>query len=439
MRFNVDTTILGAAFCCIFASSCQLAFADENNVQQTSQRPNVLLLFADDLGYEALGCYGGKDFQTPNLDKLAEQSMRFTRAYTSPVCTPSRMSLYTGTYVSRHGYYNVLPVHQGTRKAVDFQKRHLTYAQLLRKHGYRTSVTGKWQLATLEYHPDHCRDAGFDSWCVWQIWRSGAKTTRYWHPCFNHDGQIRNDIDARFGPDVLAEYVIEQMETAVAEKQPFYIHHNMLLPHWPIVETPAERESGQKASLAGMIQYMDRLCGKIVDAVDRLGIAENTIVIFMGDNGTDSKKPRHTRQGLVHGGKTSLNDAGTHIPMIVRYPSHVAPGSLANDLVDITDWFPTICQLTGVSIAEHQRRIDGQSFVDVLFGQAPGRRQWVLGGYQQKLTIFDGQWRISSNLSSVIDAHNLPTEQRLEQIPAAAAEQVKGLQKTLASMKRSAD
>jgi arylsulfatase A len=186
-----------------------------------SQPPNILLLLADDLGYETLGCYGGKDFQTPNLDRLAIEGMKFNRAYTSPVCTPSRMSLYTGTYVSRHGYYNVLPVHRGTRKAVDFRNRCTTFPQLLRKAGYRTLVTGKWQLATIEFHPEHCRDAGFNSWCIWQIWRQGAKTTRYWNPCFNHDGQVRDDIADRFGPDVLADYVIDEMQTAVAAKRPF--------------------------------------------------------------------------------------------------------------------------------------------------------------------------------------------------------------------------
>jgi arylsulfatase A len=138
---------------------------------ETIDHPNILLIVADDLGCEALGCYGGLDFSTPHLDRLASEGMRFSLAYTSPVCTPSRMTFYTGTYVTRHKYYDVLPVHLGTKKAVDFRNRWTTFAQLLREAGYATSVTGKWQLAALEFHPEHCRDAGFDSWCVWQIWR----------------------------------------------------------------------------------------------------------------------------------------------------------------------------------------------------------------------------------------------------------------------------
>ncbi|TWU06163.1 sulfatase-like hydrolase/transferase [Stieleria varia] len=379
-------------------------------------RPNVLLLFADDLGYETLGCYGGQDFRTPNLDRLASQGMRFNRAYTSPVCTPSRMSLYTGTYVSRHGYYNVLPVHLGTKKAVDFRNRCTTYPQLLRKAGYLTSVTGKWQLATLEFHPEHCRDAGFDSWCVWQIWRQGAKTTRYWNPCFNHDGRVRDDIAKRFGPDVLAEYVIEQMRTAVQSKQPFYIHHNMLLPHWPIIDTPDDRASGKQASLGGMIQYMDQLCGRILDEVDRLGIAENTVVIFMGDNGTDLKTPRTTNDGTVKGGKTDFNDAGTHIPMIVRQPGKIASGVVVDDLIDIVDWFPTLCELTGVEIPTGVP-CDGVSFAGRLLGGQPTTRPWVVGGYRDDISLFDGQWRLNARSGRVIDARGLPAETIIETIP----------------------
>ncbi|WP_206028549.1 FAD-dependent oxidoreductase [Thalassoroseus pseudoceratinae] len=393
----------------------------------SSDAPNILLLFADDFGYEALGCYGGKDFQTPNLDRLATQGMRFTRAYTSPVCTPSRMSLYTGNYVSHHGYFNVLPVHQGTKKAVDFRSKWATYPQLLRDAGYRTSVTGKWQLAALEYHPEHCRDAGFDSWCVWQIWRDGSKTTRYWNPCFNHDGQIRDDISQRFGPDVLADYVIEQMRTAAEAKRPFYIHHNMLLPHWPIIETPDDKIAAKSASLAGMIAYMDGICGRILDEVDRLGISENTVVIFMGDNGTDSKSPRSTTDGSVKGGKFDLNDAGTHIPLIVRHPGTIEAGQTADELIDMTDLFPTICEIAGVEIP-HDLQLDGVSFQSRLQGGKPSSRPWVTGGIRGHVSVFDGSWRVGSNTKQIIDARQLPRENIVKDVPSEFVSTIERLQ-----------
>ncbi|WP_231602496.1 FAD-dependent oxidoreductase [Neorhodopirellula pilleata] len=395
--------------------------------------PNILLLFADDLGYETLGCYGGQDYATPNLDRLAEQGMRFSRAYTSPVCTPSRMSLYTGVYASRHGYDRVLPVHQGTKKAVDFRGRWTTYPRLLRQAGYQTSVTGKWQLAALEYHPLHCRDAGFDSWCVWQIWRQGSKTTRYWNPCFNQDGVIRDDIADRFGPDVLADYVIDQMRAAVDAKQPFYIHHNMLLPHWPIIQTPHDKASNQAASLGSMIGYMDQLCGRILAEVDRLGIAENTLVIFMGDNGTDEKAPRQTDAGLVRGGKSDLNDAGTHIPMIVRQTGKIRAGVVVDDLIDIVDWYPTICELAGVELPV-TNSLDGVSFARRLHGGERSERSWVSGGIGGDISLFDGEWRVRARSDRVTDARRLPSEAIAETIAEEDADRVGRLRATARSL-----
>ncbi|TWT64175.1 sulfatase-like hydrolase/transferase [Rubinisphaera italica] len=382
-----------------------------SNSKAGEDRPNILFIFADDLGYEMLGCYGGQTVKTPYLDQLASEGMKFSRCYTSPVCTPSRMSVYTGKYAIHHGYYNVLPVHLGTKKAVNFSERP-TYAQQLRKAGYETSVTGKWQLATLEFHPDHCRSAGFDSWCLWQIWREGAKTTRYWNPCLNHDGNIRNDISDRFGPDVLADYVIDQMKAAVENDRPFCIHHNMMLPHWPISQTPNEKTKGQPASLEAMVVYLDQLVGRLTKAVDDLGIAENTYVIFIGDNGTDSKIPRRTNSGLVRGGKTNLNDAGMHVPMLVRKPGKIPEGTVCDQLIDTADLFPTFCELANVETSE--LNLDGVSFADVLDGEGTSSRSWVTGGYGNDFVVFDGQFRLHRKTGKLIDCRRLPEESPAE-------------------------
>jgi len=397
--------------------------------------PNILLLFADDLGYEALGSYGGLDFKTPRLDSFARESVRFSRAYTSAVCTPSRMSYYTGRYTVNHGYWGVLPVHRGTRQAVDFQSLP-TVAQALRRAGYATSVTGKWQLATLEFHPDHIDSAGFESWCVWQIWRHGAKTTRYWNPCFNHDGKVREDIADRFGPDVLADYVIDRMKRAVAEKRPFYIHHNMLLPHWPILETPNEKQSGQSASLGNMITYMDGLVGRILAAVDDLGIADNTWVIFMGDNGTDSKQPRRTHAGDVRLGKHHLSEAGTHIPLLVRGPGKTKPGSVVTDLVDIADFFPTLCELAGAETPD-DARLDGISFAPRLLGKTEEpHRRFVTAGLSKDYFVFDGNWRLHAKNNALYDCRELPSEKKVTMESPDSARARQRLQPILNSIKR---
>ena len=384
-------TLKTAALACVLAS-----FSTE---AEELRKPNFLLLFADDLGFEGLGSYGGTDFKTPNLDALAKKSLRFERCYTSPVCTPSRMSLYTGTYVTKHGYDYVIPVHMGTKESVDFKNKWVSYAQIFREAGYATSVTGKWQLATLEYHPEHIREAGFDSWCVWQIWKDGKKTTRYWNPTFNQDGKVLDDIAERYGPDVIAEYVERKMEEAVKADKPFFIHHNELLPHTPLLQTPDDKAASRKASLPNMVNYMDKIVGRLVKKVDELGIAENTYIIFMGDNGTEAGAygDRTLADGtVIRGGKFDLTEAGTHIPLLVSRPGKVAPG-ITPDLVDMADWLPTFCELAGVALPENDQ-FDGTSFASRIVSGEEFFRGWVSGGIGGQVSVFDGKERVTSKV-----------------------------------------
>ena len=418
-----DSSRLAVWACAIFATV--FSFRTTDCLSAPPARPNIVLIMADDLGYEALNCYGGLDFETPNLNRMAQQGLRFSRAYTSPVCTPSRVSLHTGLYVNRHGHVNVLPVHLGTDKAVDFRK-FPTFAQRIRANDYRTSVTGKWQLATLEKHPDHIRDAGFDSWCVWQIWKKGEKTDRHWNPTFNQDGAIREDIADRFGPDVLCDYVIAQMHAAKAAGKPFLIVHNELLPHWPVVETPDDRRLKREPSLAHFIHYMDKLVGRLLDEVEALGIRDNTYVFFMGDNGTwepDFRNPkagqpgegphtRHTTAGKVNGGKNQLNDGGSHVPLLVWGPPSVPAGAVCDDLVDIVDLFPTFCELTGTELPASVA-IDGRSLIAQVHGKPGIRRAWVHHALASNLggeNLFDGRFRLFRHGGKMIDARALPSE-----------------------------
>ncbi len=387
--------------------------------------PNILLIFADDIGYEALNCYGGLDFKTPRLNKMAEEGLRFERAYTSPICTPSRVSLHTGLYTNRHGHVNVLPVHKGTDQKLDFEKMP-TFAQQLRANGYLTSVTGKWQLATLEKHPEHVRNAGFDSWCIWQIWKDGQKTDRHWNPTLNQNGKVRDDIAERFGPDVLVDYVIDQMRAAKTAGQPFLIVHNEMLPHWPVVATPDDRRLNRKPELANFIHYMDQLVGRLLDEVENLGIRDNTYVIFMGDNGTwepdfinpkaeqdgEKEHTRHTTAGKVNGGKDQLNDGGSHVPLLVWGPPTLPAGTACKDLVDVVDLFPTFCELSNTKI-DSSINIDGRSIVPQLNGRPGIQRHWVHHGLKEVRggeNLFDGNFRLFRKSRKLIDARKLPFE-----------------------------
>lgn len=380
---------------------------------------NILLIVADDLGYEKLGAYGGVDTQTPQLDRMASEGVLFTRAYASAVCTPSRMSLYTGSYVTRHQYFRVIPVHKGRDDSVNFDQW-TSLATYFQRAGYQTTVTGKWQLAGLEFHPEHPRSAGFDSWCIWQIWREGAKTTRYWNATYNQDGQVLEDIDDDFGSDVLTRYVIDRMRTAKAANTPFLIQHNMVLPHVPIVDTPQTKTEGKKASLDSLIAYMDGEVNELVKALEDLDLLSSTLVVFVGDNGTQSNTPRRTDDGVVRGGKKDLNDAGTHVPLIFYAPGHLKGGTRLDGLVDITDLYPTLLDLAGLEMEPAPKiTVDGISFHDALLGNAPFPRQYVTAGFANDFFVFDGQWRLHHRKTRLVDCRNLPEEKIVD--PASAS------------------
>ena len=183
-------------------------------------------------------------------------------------------------------------------------------------------------------------------------------------------------LKKRFGPDVLADYVIEKMTEATKVKKPFFIVHNELLPHWPLVQTPQDRALNREATMGNMIEYMDTLVGRILKSVNELGIKDNTYVFFMGDNGLqvsyrnsslyknprygqpgENKHTRHTLKGNVDGAKAELNDAGSHVPFIVWGPKSIPAGGLNEELVDVVDLFETFCELTAT---KHRVETDGR-------------------------------------------------------------------------------
>ena len=232
---------------------------------------------------------------------------------------------------------------------------------------------------------------------------------------------------------MLAEFVIAQMRDATEADEPFLIVHNEMLPHWPVVQTPADRAASppRPASLGHMIGYMDTLAGRLLDAVEDLGIRKNTYVFFMADNGThepDLANPRagepgqqahtrHTTAGDVNGGKFSVSDGGTHVPFLVWGPVSVPRGRVCDDLVDVVDLMPTLCELGGVTPPENG---DGHSLVAQLHGRPGPSHAYPYGAVGKEAAVFDGQWRLKRS-GTLLDARFLPDEPVAdESIPAAA-------------------
>lgn len=366
-----------------------------------SDRPNIVLILADDLGIEGLGCYGGRSYSTPRLDALAARGVRFQHCYSTPLCTPSRVQLMTGRYGFRTGWNTFISRVPEEKQFVD-PSENVTFANLLRDAGYATGVAGKWQLCQFEEHPNHAGDLGFDEYCLW-AWKyerePGEKLTRrYWQPTILQDGSLRGDTSERFGPDVYHAYLLDFMRRH--REGPFLAYYSLNLPHWPWVRTPDSEWSWYSDWMATdadhfaeMIEYMDELIGKLLDEIDALGLANDTLVLFTSDNGTPSDFQSLVGDQLVPGGKGELSDNGCHVPLLARWAGRTQSGRVTDDLVDLSDFLPTLAQAAGVSLPE-RTLIDGRSFLPALLGVDGPRRRWAYSEFEDQHWIRDQRWKL---------------------------------------------
>ena len=247
-------------------------------------------------------------------------------------------------------------------------------------------------------------------------------------PTFNRDGKVMEGLKKRFGPDVLADYVIEKMTEATKVKNLFIVH-NELLPHWPLVQTPQDQALNREATMGNMIEYMDTLVGRILKSVNELGIKDNTYVFFMGDNGLqvsyrngslyknprygqpgENKHTRHTLKGNVDGAKADLNDAGSHVPFIVWGPKSIPAGGVNEELVDVVDLFETFCELTAT---KHRVETDGRSIVNQIHGKEGPVRRWVHQGLPRVNRSSTVSGAISSRAKN-LSMRKLPKERELK-------------------------
>ncbi len=341
---------------------------------EAERQPNIILIMADDMGYECIGANGGATFQTPELDKLAETGVRFEHCYSQPLCTPSRVKIMTGIY--------------NVRNYVEFgtlDREQTTFANLLKKKGYATCIAGKWQLGREMDGPQHF---GFDESCLWQHTRGARdknrRDTRYPNPKLEINGKPVDYNNGEFGPDVATDFICDFMERN--QDQPFLAYYPMILPHNPFVPTPDSQDpnctDGRK-NFADMVAYIDKLVGKLTAKLDELGIRENTLVIFTGDNGTAGAILSKLNGQQVRGGKGEMTDAGTHVPLIANWPDTISEGRVVDDLVDFSDFLPTLCETAGVSVPS-ELKIDGRSFLPQLKGETGNPREWVYCWYLAK-------------------------------------------------------
>lgn len=339
------------------------------------RRPNVVLIMADDLGAETLACYGNTEYSTPRLDRMAEEGARFENAFATPVCSPTRAMILTGLYPSRTGILERLDSPNDTDKTNRLPAHLETIAHAFQNHGYATAIAGKWHLGDFQAHPDQPASHGFDEHCLWVQYWDGERRSRYYAPHSWENGEYRIHGQDTYGPDYYSDFLLGFMERN--RDQPFLVYYPMNLVHGPLVPPPgldglaASRypdDLGASERKAGhMITYMDAIVGRLLDKIDRLGLAENTLVVFTGDNGTSTSLVSQLGDFSVRGGKRTMNEAGTRVPLIARWPGTVRPG-VRDAIFSLLDIKPTLLSVAGI---ETDRPMDGMDLSHSLRGE-PG-------------------------------------------------------------------
>ncbi len=337
-------------------------------------KPNLILIMADDLGYETLGANGGTSYKTPVLDKLAATGARFTHCFVQPLCTPTRVQLMTGQYNIRN-YLNF-----GT-----LNPQAVTFGNLLKAAGYTTCIAGKWQLGRELELP---KKFGFDEHCLWQHTRRPA---RYANPGLEINGVEKDYTNGEYGPDLVNDYALDFVTRH--KDKPFFLYYPMMLTHDPYQPTPDSQDWNPKAQgeqvsrdpkhFGDMVNYMDKLIGKLVARLDSLGIRDNTLLIFVGDNGTGRGTRSMMGDKLVIGGKGTATEFGMHVPLIANWPGKVAAGKVTADLVDSTDFLPTLLDAAGAK-APGNLKFDGRSFLPQARGEPGQPREWVYSWYSPR-------------------------------------------------------
>lgn len=394
------------------------------------KKPNIILIMADDVSWECFSCYGAEDYKTPHLDALAAKGIRFNHCYSTPICTTSRVKLMTGKYNFRNythfGYLN---------------PEEKTFAHLLKSAGYKTAIAGKWQLSGLYHGAQGNQDvtrpnkAGFDEYCLWQLTAQKANKRggeRFWSPPLEQNGKFltKEDNHEKYGPDIMSDFLCDFMKRH--KDEPFFVYYPAVLVHDPFVPTPdtigdrprthdsnkqPKDKAARKANFVAMVQYLDKLVGKIVKQVDDLGQLENTIILFTADNGTHVSLTSRWNGQDIKGGKGSTKDMGTHVPFIASWKGHSPTGQISNDLIDFTDFYPTLAQAAGIELGKEDP-IDGVSFLPQLQGQKGTPRDWVFCHYQPYWGRFKGT-QFARN-----QTHKLYPDGRLYNVPKDLTESV---------------
>jgi len=351
------------------AALMAVGIAANATVVPAAPPPNLIVILADDFGYECVTANGGESYQTPQIDRLAATGMRFEQCHSQPLCTPTRVQLMTGKYNVRN-YLNF-----GT-----LLRTETTFAHLLKKAGYATGVCGKWQLGKEKDSPQHF---GFDESLLWQQTR---RPPRYANPGLELQGEEKAYPEGSYGPALIQDFALDFI--ARHKARPFFLYYPMILPHDPFQPTPdspdwdpkarGETVNNHKKHFAGMVAYMDKMIGQLEAKLAELGMRDNTLVLFLGDNGTHKNVTSRFHGANYRGGKGTTTRRGQHVPFIASWPGVMKQGRVSGDLICTTDFLPTLCEAAGIPVPAD---CDGVSFLPQLRGEKGSPRDALYAWY----------------------------------------------------------
>lgn len=367
------------------------ALGDRNAASAAPERPNIVYLLADDLGWGDVGWHGG-EIKTPNLDKLAAAGARLEQFYVQPVCSPTRAALMTGRYPMRHGL-QVGVVRPWAQYGLPLEER--TLPQALKHAGYETAIVGKWHLGhvrrdflptrrgfdrqyghyngALDYFT-HIRDEGFD-----------------WH----RDDHVNRDEG--YSTHLIAREAVKIVEQHDASGPLFlYVPFNAVhAPHQvpDSYKAPYGHLKEPRRTYAGMLAALDEAVGQIVAAIEKKGIRNDTLFVFSSDNGGPAPG-RVTSNGPLRGAKATLYEGGVRVPAFATWEGHIKPGSVVNAPLHIVDWYPTLLKLTGVSL-DQPLALDGRDAWGAIAQGGPSPHDEILlNTTPQAGAIRVGGWKL---------------------------------------------
>jgi arylsulfatase A len=371
--------------------------------------PNVILIVGDDIGYEIPTCNGGQSYTTRMLDLLATNGMRFTQCYSSPLCSPSRVSLLTGKYNFRNYYeWGVLNTNQ------------LTLGNLFSDNGYQTYYAGKWQL---DGGGTSIKKFGFQNYVVWNPYNlSYAESgSRYKGPkLYTHGNYISSSaLKNKYGEDIF----VDSIKSFISKNRQnaFFVYYAVTLAHPPFCPTPDDPDyaawpngsvsKSDKKYFPGMIKYMDKKISELTDYLRQQHIDKNTVIIYVGDNGTPTEITSQFNGISVKGGKGHTYTYGTHVPLIVYWPGRIRAGVVNDNLVSLPDFLPTLADLAQIHTPWSFKPIDGISFANQLFGDYSSARSLIYNYYHYDTSYAPVTWVQDTKFKlydSTINTYHLP-------------------------------